>query len=308
MPLGWFAAKPLCSILMIDSPLRVIEAELGPADFSREGVRLYRRDCLEAMRCLPPGIVNLTVTSPPYNIGKEYERLLALSEYLDWCKSWICEVHRITRPTGAFWLNLGYVDFPGKARAIPLPYLLWESAPFYLIQEIVWAYGAGVASRLAFSPRNEKFLWYVKNPAEYIFNLDDVRDPDVKYPFQKKNGKLKCNPLGKNPGDVWAFPKVTSGKDRASPERTAHPAQFPVAVINRIVRACSNSNDLVMDPFSGSGSTCVVALVTGRQFVGFEISEKYFHLSVRRIEDAIARKQARDSQVELFGFVQNQEL
>jgi len=102
--------------------------------------------------------------------------------------------------------------------------LLWDRSPFYLIQEVVWNYGAGVACRHQFSPRNEKFLWYVKDPNNYLFHLDKI----VKYPNQKKNGKLKCNPLGKNPTDVWQFPKVTSGKKRSSIERTAHPAQFPV--------------------------------------------------------------------------------
>ncbi|MFM6250745.1 MAG: site-specific DNA-methyltransferase, partial [Dolichospermum sp.] len=113
--------------------------------------------------------------------------------------------------------------------------LLWDKIPFYLIQEIVWNYGAGVAGSKFFSPRNEKFLWYVKNPEAYTFNLDDIRDPNVKYPNQKKNGKIKVNPLGKNPTDVWEFPKVTSGQNRSSKERTPHPAQFPSAVIQRII-------------------------------------------------------------------------
>src|SRR5207249_4499175 len=164
-----------------------------------------------------------------------------------------------TSPTGAFWLNLGYISLPGRARAIPIPYLLWDRVPFHLIQEVVWNYGAGVAARTAFSPRNEKFLWYVKDAADYMFNLDDIRDPDVKYPNQKKNGKLKCNPLGKNPSDVWSIPKVTSGSGRASKERSAHPAQFPVAVVTRIIRACSHEQDVVLDPFAGSGSALVAS-------------------------------------------------
>jgi adenine-specific DNA-methyltransferase len=204
------------------------------------------------MRQLPSGFVNLTVTSPPYNIGKEYEDPLELDHYLDWCEEWIQELYRLTARAGAFWLNLGYVSRQGTARAIPIPYLLWNRVPFFLIQEVVWHYGAGVAARNSFSPRNEKFLWYVKDEKNYAFNLDDVRDPEVKYPNQKKNGKLKCNPLGKNPSDVWLFPKVTSGSDRASPERTEHPAQFPVAVVERIVKACSHRGDVVLDPFSWS--------------------------------------------------------
>ena len=89
---------------------------------------------------------------------------------------------------GAFWLNLGYISIEDKAHAIPLPYLLWDKIPFYLMQEVVWNYGAGVSCRKSFSPRNEKFLWYVKDQGSYTFNLDDVRDPNVKYPNQKKGG------------------------------------------------------------------------------------------------------------------------
>jgi adenine-specific DNA-methyltransferase len=133
-------------------------------------------------------------------------------------------------------LQGGYLSVPSRTKAIPIPYLLWDRVPFYLIQEIVWNYGSGVAGSKLFSPRNEKFLWYVKDYENYTFNLDEVRDPNVKYPNQKKNGKIKVNPKGKNPTDVWEFPKVTSGKNRSSKERTDHPAQFPVAVIERTHR------------------------------------------------------------------------
>lgn len=169
-------------------------------------------DCLDGLRLLSRSCINLTVTSPPYNIGKEYEYPLSLDAYLKWCENWIREIHRVTLSNGAFWLNLGYLSIPERAKAIPISYLLWSHIPFYLIQEIVWNYGAGVAGRKFYSPRNEKFLWYVKNPDDYIFNLDDVRDPNVKYPNQKKNGKIKVNLLGKNPSDVWEFPKSLSGK------------------------------------------------------------------------------------------------
>ncbi len=181
---------------------------------------------------------------------------------------WLSEIYRITLNTGAFWLNLGYLSIPDRAKAIPIPYLIWDKIPFYLIQEIVWNYGAGVAGKKFFSPRNEKFLWYVKNPDKYTFNLDEVRDPNVKYPHQKKNGKLKVNPKGKNPTDVWQFPKVIA-KNRAAKERTPHPAQFPIAVVSRIIQACSNPNEIVFDPFLGSGTTAVVALSLKRQFIWF---------------------------------------
>jgi adenine-specific DNA-methyltransferase len=245
---------------------------------------LYNRDCLESLAKLPDEIFNLTITSPPYNIGKEYEEKLQLDQYIAWSKEWIGQVYRTTQSSGAFWLNLGYIPVPNRGKAVPLPYLMWQLSPFYLIQEIVWNYGAGVASKNSFSPRNEKFLWFVKNETSYVFNLDEVRDKNVKYPFQKKNGKLKCNPMGKNPTDVWTFPKVTSGKDRASKERTPHPAQFPLSVVERIMQACSNNGAHVLDPFLGSGTTAEVALKLGRKIVGFEIRRDYFDIAVRRVQ------------------------
>lgn len=211
--------------------LKQIEQILGLPYYRTDGCAIYNADCLQAMQGLPDEVIDLTVTSPPYNINKEYDKNLPLPEYLDWCARWIEEVYRVSDSEGTFWLNLGYLSVPDQAKAIPIPYLLWDRVPFFLIQEVVWHYGAGVAGRKFFSPRNEKFLWYVKDQESYTFNLDDVRDPNVKYPNQKKNGKIKVNKMGKNPGDVWQFPKVTSGSKRASKERTSHPAQFPISVI-----------------------------------------------------------------------------
>lgn len=245
---------------------------------------IYHGDCMELLSRIPAGSARLTVTSPPYNIGKEYESRMDLSDYICWCENWIKLIHTATSADGAFWLNLGYVEVPAIGRAVPLPYLLWDKIPFYLIQEIVWNYGAGVSAKKAFSPRNEKFLWYAKDPENKVFNLDEVRDKNVKYPNQMKNGKLRCNPLGKNPSDVWQFPKVTSGKDRSSSERTAHPAQFPVAVIDRIIRACSNPGDTILDPFVGSGSSLEAAISSGRSAIGFEIRADYVDLAASRLK------------------------
>jgi adenine-specific DNA-methyltransferase len=269
---------------MVEMSLKEVKLLLGTPFYETDRFLLYNRDCLEAMHLLTEGSIDLAVTSPPYNIGKEYEKLLPLPDYLDWCQSWINEIYRLTKQNGALWLNLGYLEMPGKARAIPIPYLLWQRIPFYLNQEVVWHYEAGLHTKRTFSPRNEKFLWYLKSAETYTFNLDEVRDPNVKYPDQKKNGKLKCNPLGKNPSDVWEFPKVTSGEQRHSKERTAHPAQFPLAVIDRIVKACSHKNEIILDPFIGSGTTAVAALQNDRQVIGFEISAKYCEIARERIK------------------------
>ena len=269
--------------------LNEVTEALGLPDRHGDNWAVYNGDCLELLAALPKGSIPLTVTSPPYNIGKSYEQKRDVGEYIDWCAEWVSLVHRATAPNGAFWLNLGYLSLPGRAKALPIPYLLWDRVPFFLIQEVVWNYGAGVAARQSFSPRNEKFLWYVKDPQTYTFNLDDVRDPNVKYPNQRKNGKLKCNQLGKNPTDVWQIPKVTSGRDRASKERTPHPAQFPTAVVDRIVRACSNPGDVILDPFIGSGSLAEAALRAGRQAIGFEINPDYADLTAERLRVVLAQ-------------------
>lgn len=274
-------------------PINGVQAALGDPFCAGEGYVIYCADCVPALRKLTGEVVSLTVTSPPYNIGKEYENPLPLEEYVDWCEQWMREIHRATRPDGAFWLNVGYVEVPGRAKALPLPYLLWQRSPFYLIQEVIWNYGAGVAARKSLSPRNEKLLWYVKDPASYAFHLDSIRDPDVKYPLQKKNGKLRCNTIGKNPSDVWQIAKVTSGENRASPERTSHPAQFPIDLVDRIVLGCSNPGDLILDPFMGSGTVAVSCLRHGRCFLGIEIKPDYCRISARRIERFVADSKSR---------------
>lgn len=273
--------------VLIDMLTEIVE-RLGKPYFSSPNCLIYNMDCIEGMTALQKGAINLAITSPPYNIGKEYESAMEIEEYIGWCSTWLQQVARLIADNGAFWLNLGYTPISDRGKAIPIPYLLWDKVPMFLQQEVVWNYGAGVAGKRFFSPRNEKFLWYLKNSDSYTFNLDQIRDPNVKYPNQKKNGKIKVNPIGKNPSDVWEFPKVTSGAGRASKERTPHPAQFPIAVIDRIILGCSNPNDLIMDPFLGSGTTAAVAIRRGRYCVGFEIRKDYCDIACERLSRGLS--------------------
>lgn len=278
--------------------LAAIQAVLGPAAYDRHNVLLYQGDCVELLSLVSEDTFDLTVTSPPYNIGKEYEAKRDIAEYIDWCATWIAEVYRVASFDGAFWLNLGYLSVPNTARAIPIPYLLWDRVPFFLVQEVVWQYGAGVAAKLAYSPRNEKFLWYARDQNAVYFDLDAVRDPNIKYPNQFKNGRRKINLAGKNPGDVWSFPKVTSGRNRSSPERTPHPAQFPVAVIERIIKGGSPPGALVLDPFMGSGTTAEVAMRLDRPVVGIELNADYVAIAAERL-DRVADTLAADRAAQL---------
>ena len=266
--------------------LDAVQHMAGRPYYSDGRVLLYDTDCVQFMDRITSPVVDLTVTSPPYNIGKEYEEVQKHGDYLHWCEKWMNQIFDVTGDTGTFWLNLGYFELQNIGKAVPIPYLLWDKTAFYLMQEIVWYYKAGVSAKKYFSPRNEKYLWYVKDPNRHTFNLDPVRDPDVKYPNQRKNGRLKCNPLGKNPTNVWEIPKVTSGRDRSSKERANHPAQFPLAVLDRIVKSCSNAGDLIFDPFIGSGSMAVAGIMNGRQVVGCDTNTDYLDIAIRRIKTA----------------------
>lgn len=271
---------------MLDK-LSYIERILGTPYYKDEKIILYNMDSLEALKKLNTAepIIDLTVTSPPYNIGKEYEKILPVDEYVCWSEEWIDLVYKSTKDNGSFWLNVGYIPIKNKGKAVPLTYLLWDKTKFFMIQELVWNYGAGVASKKSLSPRNEKLIWYVKNQNEYTFNLDDIRDPNVKYPNQKKNGKIRVNPLGKNPSDVWQIPKVTSGKNRSSKERVDHPAQTPIELFKRLILASSNKHELVLDPFIGSGTTAVIAKSLDRYCIGFDLKKEYLDTAIKRVNE-----------------------
>ena len=216
----------------LDRKVDSIQALIGRPTYCAPGIRLFNGDSTELMRGMvdcSAKTVDLTVTSPPYNIGKEYETPMAIPDYIAWSEEWIRSVFQITGPNGAFWLNLGYMQLAGRGKAIPLPYVLWDKIPFYLLQEIVWNYGAGVAAKKTFSPRNEKFLWYVKDPNNYTFNLDDIRDPDVKYPNSKKMESLERIHLGKT--------QPTFGRyQRSRQAKTAVPESVPITPLSSRLR------------------------------------------------------------------------
>ena len=261
---------------------------LGGPFFANEFVAIYHLDCKEGLQKMINSKLKIdsTITSPPYNIGKEYKKPLTVNQYIDWLVNVSDFVYQVTKTNGSYLLNLGYLKLENQARALPIPYLIWNKIKFYLQQEIVWNYGAGVACKNYLSPRNEKILWYVKNIEEYTFNLDPIRNPDVKYPNSKKNGKLRVNTLGKNPSDVWQIAKVTTGANRSSEERTDHPAQFPEDLVQRMILGFTNENDLVLDPFLGSGTTAVVAMKNKRYCIGFEINKEHCKIAMNRIKEA----------------------
>ena len=269
-----------------------IKQALGTPYYECKYGMIYNMDCEKALSMLKDACFSSTITSPPYNIGKSYEEIMPLNDYLKWLENISDHIYRLTKPDGNYLLNIGYLSIPEKGHAIPISYLLWDKSPFYLNQEIVWHYEAGVSAKRYLSPRNEMILWYVKDKDNFTFNLDAIRDPNVKYPNQKKNGRLRCNTIGKNPSDVWDIAKVTSGKDRSSEERTAHPAQFPEDLIKRLILGFTNAEDLILEPFLGSGTVGAVSVELNRRFVGFEIDTSYCEIAKKRIFRKIQERES----------------
>lgn len=264
------------------------------AKIRREGPRsiihplvqqLVNDDSTEFMKGMESGSVDLILTSPPYNAGKEYEPDLTLDEYLMSAERWISCIPRLLTSTGALWLNVGYFK-PTEAQAVPLTYLYYPLLirhGLHMLQEVVWQYEGGMSYKNRFSHRTERWMWLVKDPKSYVFHLDAVRDHTLNVSQDARN-----NPAGKNPTDLWPFARVVGGRG-ASREKTGHPCQFPQAMIERIIRACSNPGDVVLDPFSGSGTSVVAAWQNGRKGIGIEVDPRYHAIANKRL-DEVRRK------------------
>jgi len=246
-------------------------------------------DCLRFLRTLPPRSVQLVLTSPPYNVGKEYETRQTLEEYLSFQADVIDECIRLLKPGGSLCWQLGN-RFGERRELVPLDALLYPifSArhELQLRNRIVWHFGHGLHCQSRFSGRYETVLWYTKGDL-YEFNLDAVRVPQ-KYPGKlayhgTNRGRPSGNPLGKNPGDVWAIPNVKGNHV----EKTAHPCQFPIALAENLILAFSRPRHLILDPFLGAGTTAVAALKNSRRAVGAETQADYIKIirdRVRQLE------------------------
>jgi adenine-specific DNA-methyltransferase len=244
---------------------------------------LFEGDCRDFLPHVPDAIAKLIVTSPPYNLGKEYETRLSLQTYLDQQRRVIDQCCRILHPKGSICWQVGnYVD---NGEIIPLDvklFPLFESLGLHMRNRIVWHFGHGLHATRRFSGRYEVIMWFTKGE-DYTFNLDAVRQPQ-KYPNKKyfkgpKRGQLSGNPLGKNPSDIWEIPNVKANHV----EKTDHPCQFPVELIERLVLSMTDLDDWVLDPFIGTGTTAIAALMHGRKAIGAEIFPKYVQIAKDRI-------------------------
>jgi adenine-specific DNA-methyltransferase len=254
---------------------------------SNERAIVYEGACLELLKTIPDGVLQLTVTSPPYNIGKEYENKLNLKTYLNQQAEVISECARTLSDHGSICWQVGnYMDNGGIVPLDIVLYPIFTKLGLTLRNRIIWHFEHGLHCSRRFSGRYETILWLTKSK-DYIFNLDPVRVPQ-KYPGKKhfkgpKAGQYSCNPLGKNPGDLWVIPNVKSNHV----EKTIHPCQFPVELVERLVLSLSNENDWVFDSFLGVGSTMIAALRHNRRAMGAEIVGQYADIARSRIADEL---------------------
>lgn len=246
-------------------------------------VTLHCGDCRELLKDIPDGEAQLVVTSPPYNIGKEYEQRRALEEYIADQAEVIRECIRILTPNGSLCWQVG--NHVANGSIVPLDIVLYPvfaGAGLALRNRVIWHFEHGLHCSRRLSGRYETIMWFTKGD-RYVFNLDPIRVPQ-KYPGKKqykgpRAGEYSCNPLGKNPGDVWVIPNVKCNHV----EKTEHPCQFPVELIERLVLALTNPGDLTVDPYIGTGTSAVAAIRHNRRAAGAEIVPRYADLARDRI-------------------------
>lgn len=248
-------------------------------------VKISCENNMKFMRQLPDESMNLIVTSPPYNIGKEYEKRRSYEVYIEEQVACITEAARLLHPNGSICWQVGNHVHNGEIFPLDiLLYPIFKQLGLQLRNRIVWTFGHGLHCQKRFSGRHETILWFTKSE-DYTFNLDPVRVPS-KYPNKKhfkgpNKGEISGNPLGKNPSDIWDIPNVKSNHV----EKTDHPCQFPVALVERLVLSLTNPGDSVLDPYLGVGSSAIAALKHKRSAFGCDLEKRYVDIAWDRIHD-----------------------
>jgi len=247
------------------------------------------------VRDLPDGLARLILSSPPYNIGKAYERQVPIEDYLASMAPLLAELVRVLRDDGSLCWQVGNHVHDGEIYPLDMFfYHAFKRLGLQLRNRIVWHFDHGLHANKRFSGRYETLLWFTKTD-DYFFDLDPVRVP-AKYPGKRhfkgpNKGKPSGNPLGKNPSDfwrllrtewetgIWEFPNVKANH----PEKLAHPCQFPIELVERCVLSMTEPDDWVLDPFSGAGTTVVGALKNGRRAIGVDRAPEYCALARERV-------------------------
>lgn len=251
---------------------------------------LFHGDCFKFIKKLPSESVNLTISSPPYCMNKEYESCSDdIQTFIAAHQELLPEIIRVTKPGGSICWQVGF--HVKSNTVVPLDFLIYDilknHKELQLRNRVVWSFGHGLHCQKRFSGRYEVILWYTKGD-DYYFDLDSVRVPQ-KYPGKRQSkgprkGEFSGNPRGKNPSDIWEIPNVKSRHI----EKTDHPCQFPVALAQRLIRAMAPHNGLVLDPFAGSSSSGVAALKENKRFIGAELNDSYVAISEKRLTETIS--------------------
>ena len=259
-------------------------------------VVLFEGDCWDLLKSMPSDLVDLIITSPPYNIGKKYEKKTSLQSYLENLEPILAELVRVTAPTGSICWQVG--NYINKGEVFPLDiyfYNIFKKLGLQLRNRIIWRFNHGLHCTKRFSGRYEVILWFTKSN-DYLFNLDPVRVP-AKYPGKRyykgpKKGQLSGNPLGKNPSDIWDIVKqdwedgiwnIPNVKAN-HPEKTEHPCQFPIELVQRCVLAFTQPKGFVLDPYCGVGSTIIGSLYHNRNAIAAELDSTYVAITRERIQ------------------------
>jgi len=264
-------------------------------EYNRDNhVTLFNGDCINLLKEIEDESVDLVITSPPYCMKKAYENPKDdVDTFVEQHKKVFLDIYRVLKKGGSICWQVGYHVI--NSSVLPLDYLVYEiftknneilQYPLILRNRIIWTFGHGLNASKRFSGRHEMILWFTKGD-EYLFNLDSVRVPQ-KYPGKRaykgpNKGKFSGNPLGKNPSDIWDIPNVKAQHI----EKTAHPCQFPVSIPQRLIKALSPIRGVVLDPYMGSGSSGVAAVIEKRRFIGAEIQNEYYEISKERVSEAI---------------------
>jgi adenine-specific DNA-methyltransferase len=256
---------------------------------------LYHGDVSEFITSIPDNSISLIITSPPYNLGKDYENRVSIAQYLKTQAQVIAQLYRVLREDGNLCWQVG--NFVEDGEVYPLDilyYSIFKELGLHLRNRIVWRFGHGLHASKRFSGRYETILWFTKSD-HYIFNLDSVRVP-AKYPGKRhfkgpNKGKPSGNPLGKNPTDVWevivkdweeAFWDIPNVKSN-HPEKTVHPCQYPIELVERCVLALTNEGDWVFDPYVGVGTSLIASVMHDRRAMGSDKEGQYVEIARERL-------------------------
>ena len=256
---------------------------------------LFNGDVQELLNEIPDQTIQLVITSPPYNLGKDYEHRIDIEKYLEQQTEIIAQLYRVLKDGGSLCWQVGNFVEDGEVYPLDILYYgIFKKLGLNLRNRIIWRFGHGLHASKRFSGRYETILWFTKGEP-YLFNLDNVRVPS-KYPGKRhfkgeKKGQLSGNPLGKNPSDVWEvvlqdweqeiwdIPNVKANH----PEKSEHPCQYPIELVERCVLALTNESDWVLDPFAGVGSSLIAGIKNNRRVVGSDKEQEYVQLARERI-------------------------